>query len=32
MTRLRLTLACGEYDRTRALAEGSIRPEGIEID
>lgn len=32
MTRLRLTLACGDYDRTRALADGSIRPEGIEID
>jgi 4,5-dihydroxyphthalate decarboxylase len=32
MTRLRLTLACGEYDRTRALAEGSIRPEGLDID
>jgi 4,5-dihydroxyphthalate decarboxylase len=32
MTGLRLTLACGEYDRTRALADGSIRPEGIDLD
>jgi 4,5-dihydroxyphthalate decarboxylase len=28
---LRLTLACGDYDRTRALEEGSIRPDGIEL-
>lgn len=26
-----LTLACGEYDRTRALADGSIRPAGFEL-
>jgi 4,5-dihydroxyphthalate decarboxylase len=26
-----LTLGCGEYDRTRALADGSIRPEGFEL-
>lgn len=32
MARLRLTLACGDYDRTRALADGSVRPEGIDID
>ena len=31
MTRLKLTLACGDYDRTRALAEGTIRPDGIEL-
>ncbi|MFC0106140.1 4,5-dihydroxyphthalate decarboxylase [Kibdelosporangium aridum] len=31
MTRLRLTLACGDYDRTRALEEGTIRPDGIEL-
>jgi 4,5-dihydroxyphthalate decarboxylase len=31
MAPLRLTLACGDYDRTRALADGSVRPEGIEI-
>ncbi len=32
MTRLRLTFACGDYDRTRALAEGTIRPDGIELN
>lgn len=31
VTRLRLTLACGDYDRTRALYEGSIRPDGIDL-
>lgn len=31
MTRLRLTLACGDYDRTRALEDGSVRPDGIEL-
>ena len=28
---LRLTLACGPYDRTQALRDGTIKPEGIEI-
>ena len=31
MKRLRLTLACWDYDRTRALADGAVRPEGIEL-
>lgn len=31
MTRLGLTLACGDYDRTRALEDGSIRPDGIDL-
>ena len=31
MSRLRLTFACGDYDRTRALEEGSVRPDGIEL-
>jgi len=31
VSRLRLTLACGDYDRTRALEEGSVRPDGIEL-
>lgn len=31
MPRLRLTLACGDYDRTRALEEGSVRPDGVEL-
>ena len=32
MSRLRLTLACWNYDRTRALADGSVRPEGIDLE
>jgi ABC-type nitrate/sulfonate/bicarbonate transport system substrate-binding protein len=31
MTRLRLTFACGDYDRTRAIEEGTIRPDGIDV-
>jgi 4,5-dihydroxyphthalate decarboxylase len=31
VARLRLTLACGDYDRTRALEEGTIRPDGIDL-
>jgi 4,5-dihydroxyphthalate decarboxylase len=31
MSRLQLTFACGDYDRTRALEEGTIRPEGIDL-
>ncbi len=31
MPRLQLTFACGDYDRTRALEEGTIRPDGIEL-
>jgi 4,5-dihydroxyphthalate decarboxylase len=31
MSRLRLTLACGPYDRTRALADGSIAPAGVDL-
>lgn len=32
MTRLPLTLACGDYDRTRALATGAVRPDGVELN
>lgn len=32
MSKLKLTLACGYYDRTRALIEGSVQPEGIELN
>ena len=32
MAERRLTLACGEYDRTRGLADGTIAPGGIELD
>ncbi len=31
MPALRLTLACWDYDRTRALADGRVRPDGIEL-
>jgi 4,5-dihydroxyphthalate decarboxylase len=30
--RLRLTLSIWDYDRTRALADGTVRPEGIELN
>ena len=32
MSRLRLTLACWDYDRTRALADGRVRPDGIDLN
>lgn len=32
MSRHRLTLACWDYDRTRALADGRVRPEGIDLN
>src|ERR1700754_45248 len=31
MSNLHLTLACGDYDRTRALEDGSVRPDGIDL-
>lgn len=31
MTRLKLSLACGDYDRTDALRDGTVRPEGIDL-
>ena len=31
MADLKLTLACWNYDRTRALMDGSVRPQGIEL-
>jgi 4,5-dihydroxyphthalate decarboxylase len=31
MPALRLTLACWDYDRTRALADGTVAPDGIEL-
>ena len=31
MSNLRLTLACGPYDRTQPLRDGTIRPEGIDL-
>jgi 4,5-dihydroxyphthalate decarboxylase len=29
--KLRITFACWDYDRTRALADGTVRPEGIDL-
>jgi 4,5-dihydroxyphthalate decarboxylase len=29
--KLRLSLACWDYDRTRALMDGSVRPDGVEL-
>jgi 4,5-dihydroxyphthalate decarboxylase len=31
MSRLKLTFACWDYDRTRALADGRVRPDGIDL-
>jgi 4,5-dihydroxyphthalate decarboxylase len=27
-----LTIACGDYDRTHALVEGTVKPEGLELN
>jgi len=32
LSKLKLTLACWDYDRTRALADGRVRPEGIDLN
>ncbi len=32
MPRLEITLACGDYDRTRALGTGAVRPEGVDLN
>lgn len=32
MTQLKLTFACGPYDRMEALATGEVKPEGIDLD
>ncbi len=29
---MQLTLACGRYDRTQALIDGRVRPEGVELN
>jgi 4,5-dihydroxyphthalate decarboxylase len=31
MSKLRMTFACWDYDRTRALADGTVRPDGIDL-
>jgi 4,5-dihydroxyphthalate decarboxylase len=32
MSKLRLTLACWDYDRTRPLIDGRVQPEGVDLD
>jgi 4,5-dihydroxyphthalate decarboxylase len=32
VSKLRLSLACWNYDRTRALMDGSVQPDGIELN
>jgi 4,5-dihydroxyphthalate decarboxylase len=32
MANLKLTLACWDYDRTRPLLDGRVKPEGIDLD
>lgn len=32
MTKLKINFACWNYDRTRALQDGSIRPDGIDLN
>ncbi len=32
MSKLRLSFACWNYDRTRALLDGSVRPDGIDLN
>ena len=27
-----LTIACGDYDRTQALIDGTVKPEGLELN
>ena len=31
MSKLELTLACGRYDRTQALIDGRVQPEGVDL-
>lgn len=31
MSKLKLTLACGRYDRTQPLIDGRVRPEGVDL-
>ena len=32
MSRLHLNFACWDYDRTRALADGTVRVEGVDLN
>ena len=29
---LQLTIACGDYDRTHPLIDGTVKPEGIDLN
>ena len=31
MKRLKLTMACGRYDRTQPLIDGRVEPEGVDL-
>src|SRR5207244_12577578 len=31
MHKLQLTLACGRYDRTQALIDGRVQPDGVDL-
>ena len=31
MRKLKLTLACGRYDRTQPLIDGRVEPEGVDL-
>ncbi|MGN6523120.1 MAG: ABC transporter substrate-binding protein, partial [Actinomycetes bacterium] len=31
MSRLRLSFACGDYDRTRPLLDGTVQADGIDL-
>ena len=32
MSKLKLTFGCWNYDRTRAIQDGSVQPDGIDIN
>ena len=32
MEKLLLTVACGDYDRTKPLQDGSVEPEGVKLN
>ena len=32
MSKLILVMACGDYDRTRAIKDGRVVPEGIDLN
>ncbi len=32
MSKLRIALGCWDYDRTRALMDGSVQPDGIDLN